>query len=146
MCLASCGSSEFGCFQSVARSAQKSIAQGLPWVIPPNRISPEGATRYRTFAPDRVNVSSPFRAKRLFWLTQGKPWAKLSCPFGAEPSGRITDANRFKAWAMFPWPFGPFNSQKKRKPIPALKLCGICENLQFHFRTRLDSPFYGSFA
>jgi hypothetical protein len=34
------------------------------------------------------------RAKRLFWLTQGEPWAKLSCPFGAEPSGRITDAKQ----------------------------------------------------
>jgi hypothetical protein len=37
-----------------------------------------------------LRISSPFRAKRLFWLTQGKPWAKLSCPFGAELSGRIT--------------------------------------------------------
>jgi hypothetical protein len=77
----------------------ESIAQGLPWVIHPNRISPEGATRYgenrpRTFEPDRVRISSPFRAKRFFWLTQGKPWAKLSCPFGAEPSGRITDAKQ----------------------------------------------------
>jgi hypothetical protein len=33
-------------FQSVARSGQKSIAQGLPWVDPPTGISPEGATRY----------------------------------------------------------------------------------------------------
>ena len=60
----------------------------------PSRISPEGVTRYgdnrlRTFEPDRVRNSSPFRAKRLFRLTQGKPWAKLSCPFGEGPWGRI---------------------------------------------------------
>jgi hypothetical protein len=41
----------------------------LPWVIPPNRISPEGATRYgenrlRKFEPDGVCISHPFRAKR----------------------------------------------------------------------------------
>jgi hypothetical protein len=97
MCLASYGPKEFGRFRSVARSGQESIAQGLPWVISPTRISPEGATRYgenrfRTLEPDRVRISSPFRAKRLFRLTQGKPWAKLSCPFGAGPSGRMTGA------------------------------------------------------
>ena len=79
-------------FQSVARSGQKSIAQGLPWVSFLTGMGHEGAgsdggNRLRTFDPDRVHVSSPFRAKRLFWLTQGKPWAKLSCPFGAWPSG-----------------------------------------------------------
>jgi hypothetical protein len=72
---------------SLARSGQESIAQGLPWVTPLTRISPEGATRYgenrcRIFEPDRVLVSSPFRAKRLYRLTQGKPWAKLSWPVG----------------------------------------------------------------
>jgi hypothetical protein len=30
----------------VARSGLKSVAQGLPWVVLPTRISPEGATRY----------------------------------------------------------------------------------------------------
>jgi hypothetical protein len=80
----------------VARSGQESIAQGLPWVNSPTGVSPEGAGRYsenrlRTFEPDRVRISSPFsfRAKRLFRVTQGKPWAKLSCPFGAGPSGRF---------------------------------------------------------
>jgi hypothetical protein len=58
-------------------------------------MSPEGAGRYggnrlRTYGLDRVH-SSPFRAKRLFRLTQGKPWAKFSCPFGA---GRLTDAKQ----------------------------------------------------
>jgi hypothetical protein len=76
----------------VARSGQKNIAQGLPWVKSPTGMCPEGADRYggkrlRTFEPDRVHIPSPFRAKRLFWLTQGKPWAKLFCPFGARPFG-----------------------------------------------------------
>jgi hypothetical protein len=49
---------------------------GLPWVVLPTRISPEGATRYgdnwfRTFEPDQLRVSGPFRAKRYFRLTQG---------------------------------------------------------------------------
>jgi len=83
----------------------ESIAQSLPWVIPPNRISPEGAIRYgenrpRTFESDRVRIYSPFRAKRLFWLTQGKPWAKLSCPSGAEPSVRITDAKQISGFSL----------------------------------------------
>ena len=68
----------------------KSLAQGLPWVVLPTRIGPEGAMRYSdnrlgTFEPDRVHVSSPFsfRAKRLFSTTQGKPWAS-TCPFAPE--------------------------------------------------------------
>jgi hypothetical protein len=31
-----------------------------------------------------MRISSPFRAKRLFRLTHGKPWARLSCSFGAQ--------------------------------------------------------------
>jgi hypothetical protein len=89
----------------MARSGQESIAQGLPWVIPPTRISPEGATRHgenrlQAFKPDRERISSPFRAKRLFRLTQGKPWAKVSCPFGAGPSGRMTGANTYNPWDL----------------------------------------------
>jgi hypothetical protein len=65
--------------QSVARSGLKSVAQGLPGFTlgsSPHPNSPEGAMRYRdnrlgTFEPDRVRISSPFRAKRLFWLTPG---------------------------------------------------------------------------
>ena len=92
MYLASYGQKEFGRFQSVARSGQESIAQGLPWVIAPTHISPEGAIRYgenrlRTFEPDRVRISSPFRAKRFYRLTQGKPWAKLSCRSGRARRG-----------------------------------------------------------
>jgi hypothetical protein len=99
----------------VARSGQESIAQGLPWVNSPTGVSPEGAGRYggnrlRTFEPDRVRISSPFMAKRLFRVIQGKPWAKLSCPFGAGPSGRMTDAKHKQTLgqAKLSWPFGPF--------------------------------------
>jgi hypothetical protein len=35
----------FGGFQSVARSGQESIAQGLPWVNSPAGVSPEGADK-----------------------------------------------------------------------------------------------------
>jgi hypothetical protein len=70
-------------------------------------MSPEGAGKYggnrlRTSELDRVRISSPFsfRAKRLFRLTQGKSWAKLSCPFGAGPSGRKTDAKHILAYPL----------------------------------------------
>jgi hypothetical protein len=98
----------FGGFQSVARSGQKSIAQGLPWVNSPTGMSPEGAGRYggnwlRTSGLDRLHIfSSPFRAKRLFRLTQGKPWAKLSCPFGAGRSGRKTGAKLIRKPGLSP--------------------------------------------
>jgi hypothetical protein len=66
MCVASVirqRSLQFGCFQSVARSGQKSIAQGLTWINSPTRISPEGATRYgenrlRTSELDRVHTDN----------------------------------------------------------------------------------------
>src|ERR1700722_9880973 len=66
---------------------------------PASRISPEGATRndenrFRTCEPDRARISGPFRAKRLFRFTQGKPWAILCGPFGASPLGRMSDAKR----------------------------------------------------
>ena len=72
----------------MARSGQESIAQGSPWVNSPSGMSPEGAGRYggnwlRRSGLDRVHISSPFRAERLFWLTQGKPWAMLSWPLRA---------------------------------------------------------------
>jgi hypothetical protein len=98
MCLSSYGPKEFGFFRSLALSgqeslaqvlpwvvfgpkAQESIAQGLPWVIPLTQISPEGATRYgenwlRTFEPDSVRISSPF---------------------GAGPSGRMTGAKHLRS-------------------------------------------------
>jgi hypothetical protein len=43
------------------------------------------------FFDDRVRNSSPFRAWRCNTKTQGKPWAKLSCPFGAQPIGTCPD-------------------------------------------------------
>jgi hypothetical protein len=70
------------------RSGLKSVAQGLPWVALPTRIALKGATIYGdnrlgAFEPVRVRVSGPFRAKRHFRLTQGKPWAKLFWPLRA---------------------------------------------------------------
>jgi hypothetical protein len=105
------GPKEFGRFHSVARSGQESIAQGLPWVIHPTQLAlkgPPGAARIGSEPLNRVACSSscPLRAKRLFRLTQGKPWAKLSCPFGAGPSGRRTGANTYKPWAELSCPSG----------------------------------------
>jgi hypothetical protein len=59
-----------------------------PWVNSPTRMSPEGVGGYggnwlRTSGLDRGHISSPFRAKHLFRLTQGKPWAMLSWPLRA---------------------------------------------------------------
>jgi hypothetical protein len=45
-----------------------------PARISPERAAKSGENRLRTFEPDRLCISSPFRAKGLFWLTQGKPW------------------------------------------------------------------------
>ena len=77
----------------------ESIAQGSPWVISPHRIGPEGATRYgenrlRTFEPNYARISSPFRAKRLFWLTQGKPWVNPGLSFLALRGGAFGPYNR----------------------------------------------------
>ena len=35
---------------------------------------------FRTLNRIECAFYSPFRAERLFWLTQGKPWAKLFRP------------------------------------------------------------------
>jgi hypothetical protein len=92
MCLASHGLRGGECVQSVARSGQESIAQGLPWVIPSVEFALKGS-------PDTARIGSkplnrlaceflaPSGRNVNFPLTQGKPWAKLSCPFGAGPFG-----------------------------------------------------------
>jgi hypothetical protein len=61
------------------------------------RISPKGASRYgenrlRTSELDRVHISSPFsfRAKRLFWLTQGKPLYVFSEVFDLKPTSGLS--------------------------------------------------------
>ena len=64
------------------------IAQGLPWEIPTPELALKGLPGTARIGSAFLNrlvcsILSPFRAKRLFRLTQGKPWAKLSCPFGA---------------------------------------------------------------
>jgi hypothetical protein len=63
------------------------LAQGLPWVKFPNRMGPEGAVPYGKDWPpiETVRISTPEAPSGLntsFLVTQGKPWAKLSWPFG----------------------------------------------------------------
>jgi hypothetical protein len=67
--------SKEGRFQSVARSGQESLAQGLPWEILPTRLALKlkGLPGARESAPmnlwpDCARISSPFsfRVKRLF--------------------------------------------------------------------------------
>jgi len=76
---------------------QGNLAQGLPWVSQKNVFSPEGALRRECHNCGQRNVlavpSGPLRASSLGNLTQGRPWAKLSCPFGAGPSVRMTDSS-----------------------------------------------------
>jgi hypothetical protein len=79
-----------GAFQFVARSGQKSIAQGLSWVNSPTAMSPEGAGRYngnrlRTSELDRVHISGPFRAKTLiFGLPRVNPGLCFLGHFGPQ--------------------------------------------------------------
>ena len=55
--------------ESVARSGQNSLAQGFTLGNSPQpELALKGPERWLAQA-----FSSPFRAKRLFWLTQGKP-------------------------------------------------------------------------
>jgi hypothetical protein len=46
-------------------------------------------------------------------LTQGKPWAKFSWPFGPQ----TPTLNRYEAWAMFLRPFGPLEMSKPQGPL-----------------------------
>jgi hypothetical protein len=85
----------FGLCQSVARSGQKSIAQGLPWVNSPAELAlkgPPGPARIGSGPLDRMACAFPALSGQntYFWLTQGTPWAKLSCPFGAYKSALST--------------------------------------------------------
>jgi hypothetical protein len=61
--------------QSVARSGPESIAHGLPWVVPPSRIGPEGAAedRLRTFEPHGARISSPFCRRGVSTLGTNTP-------------------------------------------------------------------------
>jgi hypothetical protein len=133
----------FWSFQSVARSGQESIAQGLPWVNSPTGVSPEGAdrcggSRLRTFEQDRVCISSPFRAKHVFRITQGKPWAKLSCPFGAGPSGCMTDAKHTRNPGLsFPAPSGRLFDVKHTRDPGDGSLNGDSRSFGIHCRGKL---------
>jgi hypothetical protein len=65
------------------------LAQGLPLETRSNASSPEWAivlcrrSNMRSTCPDVPTGRLPIGK-----FTQGEPWAKLSCPFGAAPLGR----------------------------------------------------------
>jgi hypothetical protein len=67
---------------------QESLAQGLPWVLPPAELArkgPPGTARIGSDLLNRIACAflAPSRRNTYFRLTQGESWAKLSCPFGA---------------------------------------------------------------
>jgi hypothetical protein len=73
------GSLGWRCSRHFVPGYDQVSAYGVSLGNPPNRISPEGLTKYgtnrlRTFEPDRMRISSPFREKPLFRLTRGKPY------------------------------------------------------------------------
>src|SRR3984957_20687436 len=73
--------------QSVARSGQNSLAQGLPWVISPTRISSEGATSYgRESAPNLLIGSrallAPSGQNVYFRLPRVHPGLSFLAPSG----------------------------------------------------------------
>src|ERR1700722_9791766 len=73
--------------QSVARSGQNSLAQGLPWVISPTRISSEGATSYgRESAPNLLIGSrallAPPGQNVYFRLPRVNPGLSFLAPSG----------------------------------------------------------------
>jgi len=62
------------------------LAQGLPWVKFPTEKAlngPDGTARI-FFRPQlgHSRFEAPSGLNTFFWLTQGKPWAKLPWPFG----------------------------------------------------------------
>ena len=70
---------------SIRNSEQpESLAQGLPWVL---GLSPEalkGAPLTRRPGNQSRNAGAPSGLATLKRVSQGKPWAKFSCPFGAK--------------------------------------------------------------
>jgi hypothetical protein len=67
---------------------QENLAQGLPWVNRKNVFSPEGASGRECQSHDRKAILAAqyghFGAHPVGNLTEGKPWAKLSWPFGPQ--------------------------------------------------------------
>ena len=67
----------------------ENIAEGSPWETIPLAGRPEGGARIEQrhrpvfLYSVRLRFCRPFRAHRNKQHTQGKPWAMLSCPFGA---------------------------------------------------------------
>src|SRR5271154_6641178 len=93
----------------VARSGQESMAQGLPWEMPPPKLALKGPLGSARIGSESLNwiacaVLAPSGRNVLCRLTQGKPWAKLSCPCGAGASGRMTAAKHIlhpgRQWSM----------------------------------------------
>jgi hypothetical protein len=80
----------FSAGYSYGPKGQDNLAQGLPWVGQKKVFSPEVAPGRECQNCRRktgiVVPPGPFRAHSVEKLTQGKPWAKLSWPFGPQRS------------------------------------------------------------
>jgi hypothetical protein len=104
------------CVASYGPKGQDNLAQGLPWVSQKNVFSPEGASGRECHSHDRKAILaawySPFRANPVGNLTQGKPWAKLSWPFGPQrtPGARHPRLNAPKGHQIG----RPHNTHEKR--------------------------------
>jgi hypothetical protein len=72
-----------------APKGQENLAQGLPWVSQNRGLALKGL-EMRTRSGSKVQsrfspyLVAPSGLNTFFWLTQGKPWAKLSWPFGPQ--------------------------------------------------------------
>jgi hypothetical protein len=65
----------------------KNLAQGLPWVfgLTPEALKGRPLTRRQGTYPEMPVAPSGLLTLGL--VSQGKPWAKLSWPFGPSPFG-----------------------------------------------------------
>jgi hypothetical protein len=73
-----------------ARRAKRAQPRVYPGLVPPTRISPEGAARYGRKIGFRSGpcafrfLEAPSGLRTFFWLTRGKPWAMFSWRFGPQ--------------------------------------------------------------
>jgi hypothetical protein len=82
------------CSSGPAPKGQENLAQGLPWVSRYKRFALKGleirtrsGSKIRSrFSPYLVAPSGPIR---VWAITQGKPWAILSWPFGPKTRPRV---------------------------------------------------------
>jgi hypothetical protein len=96
MCLASVKLPE-----ACAPKGQESLAQGLPWVSQNKRFALKGLVMRTRSGSIRRSGFSPYLAAlsgliRVGKLTQGKPWAMLSWPFGPQR----TTPNTYQAFGL----------------------------------------------